>query len=153
MTADEARDRAGYARADLSRAVRALSVPATDWPAARDALGRAALRCMELARDCGNETVRGGGEMDCVTVPPVRPFAGLRLDKALALKPLEEAAEAFAAWQSTRLPEDGRRAEIVDECCDVIQAAVNLAAAAGATDLTEAMRRCEARNRERGRYE
>ena len=101
-----------------------------------------------------------------VTIPPVRCFEGVAPDKAQALKPLEEAAEAFAAWQewdryhSAHAVFDGPKAEcakamkacIVDECCDVIQATCNLLAALGVTDLTDAMAACERRNQERGRY-
>ena len=94
-----------------------------------------------------------------VTIPPVRCFEGVAPDKAQALKPLEEAAEAFGAWQVLQgtyatngsLTEYARR-RAVDECCDVIQATCNLIAALGVTDLTDAMAACERRNRERGRY-
>ena len=94
-----------------------------------------------------------------VTIPPVRSFAHVEASKAQALKPLEEAAEVFAAWQrwdlwtGVDLRESMMRAEIVDECCDVITATCNLLAAIGVTDLTEAMAACEERNRKRGRYE
>ena len=101
-----------------------------------------------------------------VTIPPVRTFAHVEADKAQALKPLEEAAEVFAAWQewdryhSAHAVFDGPKAEcakamkacIVDECCDVIQATCNLLAALGVDDLAEAMAACERRNDERGRY-
>lgn len=94
-----------------------------------------------------------------VTIPPVRCFAHVKADKAQALKPLEEAAEAFGAWQvlqgtyatNGQLTEYARRMT-VDECCDVIQATCNLLAALGVTDLTDAMAACERRNQERGRY-
>lgn len=94
-----------------------------------------------------------------VTIPPVRTFAHVEASKAQALKPLEEAAEVFAAWQrwdlwtGVDLRESMMRAAIVDECCDVITATCNLLAAIGVTDLTEAMAACEERNRKRGRYE
>lgn len=94
-----------------------------------------------------------------VTIPPVRTFAHVEASKAQALKPLEEAAELFGAWQAwqengpTMDCEEIRLAErIVDECCDVITATCNLLAALGMTDLTEAMARCEERNRRRGRF-
>ena len=101
-----------------------------------------------------------------VTIPPVRTFAHVEASKAQALKPLEEAAEVFAAWQewdryhSAHAVFDGPKAEcakamkacIVDECCDVITATCNLLAALGVTDLTDAMAKCEKRNDERGRY-
>lgn len=63
----------------------------------------------------------------------------------------EEAAEAFAEWvalngslvSSTKL---------ADELADCIQACCNLAARYD-IDMEAAMRRCEVRNRARGRYE
>ena len=94
-----------------------------------------------------------------VTIPPVRTFAHVEASKAQALKPLEEAAELFGAWQAwqengpTMDCEEIRLAQrIVDECCDVITATCNLLAALGVTDLTDAMAKCEKRNDERGRY-
>lgn len=88
----------------------------------------------------------------------VRPFPTVADDKDQALKPLEEAAEAFGAWQtlqtaktiSESVTEDVRR-RVVEECADVIQAAVNLAAAVGVSDMTAAMMACYRRNHERGR--
>lgn len=96
-----------------------------------------------------------------VTIPPVRTFAHVEASKAQALKPLEEAAEVFAAWQTwdeaVRHGDDLHcnylKKCLVDECCDVIQATCNLLAALGVDDLAEAMAACEERNRERGRYE
>lgn len=100
-----------------------------------------------------------------VTIPPVRAFAHVKADKAQALKPLEEAAEVFAAWQDydrtkswgddwdEYLANNDSLISLVDECCDVITATCNLLAALGVTDLTEEMAACEERNRERGRYE
>lgn len=87
---------------------------------------------------------------------PVRPFPEVTLDKEQALKPLEEAAEAFGAWQiedsmtGSEVSQEART-RIVDECADVIQAAVNLAAAAGCDDMTHPMVECWRRNHERGR--
>ena len=60
MTADEARDSVVKIRGELDRAVRALSVPVTDWAGAEDALGWAATLAMELARDCRFERERRG---------------------------------------------------------------------------------------------
>lgn len=80
-------------------------------------------------------------------------------DKGQALKPLEEAAEVLEAWKAWRKASDKhstsrakRRRELEDEIADCIQACVNLAAALGIKDLGPAMRRCEVRNRQRGRY-
>lgn len=60
MTADEARDSVVKIRGELDRAVRALSVPVTDWAGAEDALGWASTLAMELARDCRFERERRG---------------------------------------------------------------------------------------------
>lgn len=88
----------------------------------------------------------------------VRPFPEVIDDKAQALKPLEEAAEAFGAWQLLQTAEtisesaaEASRLKVVDECADVIQAAVNLAAAMGVEDMSAAMLACYRRNHERGR--
>lgn len=42
--------------------------------------------------------------------------------------------------------------EMGDEIADVVQAACNLAASFGVTDLAPRMEACERRNQERGRY-
>lgn len=89
--------------------------------------------------------------MASVTIPPVRTFAHVAPDKAQALKPLEEAAEVLGAWQSTHLPDDRRREQVLAECADVIQATLNLVAAYGVEDFRPYMKACERRNRERGR--
>ena len=79
-----------------------------------------------------------------VNVGLVATFPGAKADKAQALKVLEEAAEVFGAWQSleglkgTR-HEESRRVELMDECCDVMQAACNMLAALGVTDWSEAV--------------
>lgn len=69
--------------------------------------------------------------------------------KAKALKPLEEAAEIFGAWQN-RCDED-----VVDELADCIQACANMMAWMGLTqqDVDDAMLRRLKRNRDRGRLE
>lgn len=81
--------------------------------------------------------------------------------KVQALKPLEEAAEVYGAWQDC---DDMRRSPImtarrvyrqnlIDECMDVVQAVVSLLDAEGFTqeDVDAAIERCNERNRERGR--
>ena len=86
-------------------------------------------------------------------------------DKEAALKPLEEAAEVFAAWQDVDCcgsPSQCRDCEVKDGCsalfdladelADCVQACVNLAGRYD-IDLQAAMERCEQRNRERGRCE
>ena len=81
-------------------------------------------------------------------------------DKALALKPLEEAAEAFGAWQRYEGDEwddtdrelgQMLRDEIAGELADTVQACVNLADWEG-LDLSAALARVHKRNAGRGRY-
>lgn len=91
----------------------------------------------------------------------LRAFREVRDDKAQALKPLEEAAEAFGAWQKcdgTReslLMElrQGMREDLIDECLDTVQETVNLLAAVGATqgEVDAAIRRMDEKNEGRGR--
>lgn len=81
--------------------------------------------------------------------------------KAQALKPLEEAAEVFGAWQDCddmRLSQimTARRAyrqDLIDECMDTVQAIANLLAAVGVTqgEADAAIRRLDERNGDRGR--
>lgn len=87
-------------------------------------------------------------------------FMDTQADKALALKPLEEAAEVFGAWQRYKGDEwddtDGDlermlRDEIADELADTVQACVNLADRGG-LDLSAALARVHGRNVGRGRY-
>ena len=70
----------------------------------------------------------------------VEPFE-MGTPKESAVKPLEEAAEAFGAWQDyyelETLESDGlqvARNHVLYECCDVIQAACNLMWRMGATE-------------------
>ena len=92
-----------------------------------------------------------------VKLGTVQTFAGVRPDKAQALKVLEEAAEVFGAWQLwDDLDTDERRDGfndicLMNECADVIQATCNLIAAYGVTDFTAFMEACRTRNVERGR--
>lgn len=90
----------------------------------------------------------------------VWPFTKSAEPKAQALKPLEEAAEVFVAWQASGIDGAGSitpemREDIVYECFDVIQACVNLLESIGTTDaeLRDAARKVYANNVERGRYE
>lgn len=73
-------------------------------------------------------------------------------DKEAALKPLEEAAEIYGAWQECQRFSMVSETIIADEIADTIQACCNLAKRYG-IDLQAAMRRCQERNRERGRYQ
>ena len=93
-----------------------------------------------------------------VEIGTVQTFADVRLDKAQALKVLEEAAEVFGAWQLwDDLDPDEKRDGfsagcLMGECADVIQATCNLVAAFGVTDFTTFMKTCRRRN-EQGRRE
>lgn len=65
--------------------------------------------------------------MERVEIGSVAVFRDLEASKAQALKPLEEAAEVFGAWQAWREngptldnTEAGLVDRIVDECCDTI---------------------------------
>ena len=86
-------------------------------------------------------------------------------DKEQAVKLLEEASEAYAAWQIlddalggdesdgfTRELVDAERERLADELADTITACANLAERYG-LDLQAALWRVERKNRERGRYE
>ena len=90
----------------------------------------------------------------------VVPFTKFIEPKAQALKPLEEAAEVFGAWQASGI--DGARTitpemreDIVYECFDTIQACVNLLESIGTTDdeLRYSALKVHANNIERGRYD
>lgn len=71
----------------------------------------------------------------------LRAFREVEDCKAQALKLLEEAAEAFGAWQQRDAYRgcaagpcrDELRRDLIDECLDTVQATVNLLAAVGAT--------------------
>ena len=90
----------------------------------------------------------------------MRVFNDVSDSKAQALKPLEEAAEVFGAWQKCDdmqyAPTTIRRAfreDLIDECMDTVQAVANLLAAVGATqgDVDAAIRRMDAWNENRCR--
>lgn len=88
----------------------------------------------------------------------MRVFNNVSDSKGQALKPLEEAAEVFGAWQGfdsmRNVPAWGdMRDDLIDECMDTVQATVNLLAAVGATqgDVDAAIRRLDERNGNRGR--
>lgn len=93
---------------------------------------------------------------DCVIVGSVATFDGVRPDKELALKVLEEASEVYNAWQAwNEYPDAEVKGEcyqaVMEECADVIQATANLAKAMGCDDMRLDMMDCEDRNRRRGR--
>ena len=88
----------------------------------------------------------------------MRVFNDVSDCKGQALKPLEEAAEAFGAWQGLDgvrdAPDRGAmRDDLIDECMDTVQATANLLAAIGATqgEVDAAIRRLDGRNGARGR--
>lgn len=78
--------------------------------------------------------------------------------KAQALKPLEEAAGVFGAWQGfdrmRGVPaRAGMRGDIIDGCMGTVQATADLLAAIGATqgEVDAAIRRMDERNAGLGR--
>lgn len=90
----------------------------------------------------------------------VRVFNNVSDSKGQALKPLEEAAEIFGAWQARhnmRFVSRGAcgafRRDLIDECVDTVQAAANMLAAVGATqgEVDAAIKRMDERNGDRGR--
>ena len=96
--------------------------------------------------------------MTYIKLGTVHAFSNVAPDKPQALKPLEEAAEVFGAWQLMRdTVESGlnakyEKADMLDEIADTITACCNLAASLGVEDMTPYLARCEERNRKRGRY-
>lgn len=90
----------------------------------------------------------------------MRVFHNVSDSKGQALKPLEEAAEVFGAWQkcdgmryATATTRGEFREDLIDECMDTVQATANLLAAVGATqgDVDAAIKRLDERNGNRGR--
>lgn len=91
----------------------------------------------------------------------MRVFNDVSDSKGQALKPLEEAAEIFGAWQARykmRFVSRGAcgafRRDLIDECVDTVQAAANMLAAVGATqgEVDAAIKRMDERNGDRGRF-
>lgn len=89
-----------------------------------------------------------------------RVFRKVEDSKPQVLKPLEEAAEIYGAWQKyddmRYAPESMRkvsREELIDECLDTVQAVANVLAAIGTTqgEADAAIRRMDERNKDRGR--
>lgn len=90
----------------------------------------------------------------------IRVFDNVSDSKGQALKPLEEAAEVFGAWQArynmrfvSRDACGAFREDLIDECVDTVQAAANMLAAVGATqgEVDAAIKRMDERNGDRGR--
>ena len=97
--------------------------------------------------------------MDDYTVLVVHTFE-MGTEKDAALKPLEEAAEVYSAWQfvdQAHERQDGVmegcwKNTLAEEIADCIQACCNLAAR-HCVDLKQAMHEVELKNWKRGRYE
>lgn len=89
-----------------------------------------------------------------------RVFRKVEDSKGQALKPLEEAAGVFGAWQArhsmrfaSRDAQGAFRDDLIDECMDTVQAVANLLAAIGATqgEVDATIKRMDERNGYRGR--
>lgn len=79
-------------------------------------------------------------------------FKQLPDEREQALKPLEEAAEVFGAWQTLKAhPSRYTRQRVIDEICDTLQACANLLAAIGEESIEDGMARVRKRNEARGR--
>lgn len=79
-------------------------------------------------------------------------FDDVEPDKAQALRLLEEAAEAYGAWQLWWMkPCEEHRQLVVDEVCDMFQEGANLLTAMGVDSIESAMIRMRERNEARGR--
>lgn len=91
----------------------------------------------------------------------MRVFNDVSDSKGQALKPLEEAAEVFGAWQKcddlryapSLAMREMFRENLIDECMDTVQAVANLLAAVSATqgEVDAAIKRMDERNGDRGR--
>jgi hypothetical protein len=90
----------------------------------------------------------------------MRVFNDVSDSKGQALKPLEEAAEVFGAWQkcddmryAATTIREASRGDLIGECVDTVQAAANMLAAVGATqgEVDAAIKRMDERNGDRGR--
>lgn len=124
-----------------------------------------AIDAIHAALEHENATLRERADPNKVTLQ-VLPFVRDD-DKAAALKPLEEAAEIYGAWEEVRdcearpWPEcdckghrDGcrKKSQLGYEIADTITACVNLAQRYG-IDLPLALERVERANKDRGRYD
>lgn len=124
-----------------------------------------AIDAVHAALEHENATLREQADPNKVTLQ-VRPFIRDD-DKAAALKPLEEAAEIYGAWEDVRNCEVApapacdckgyrgwcrMKTRLADEIADTITACVNLAFRYG-IDLRLALERVERANKDRGRYD
>ena len=89
-----------------------------------------------------------------VNVGSVSAFPNVKPDKAQAMKPLEESAEVYAAWQAWWAhPHAYEHDRLLEEGADAITALANLAASLGEEDLGGYVAAVERKNGKRGRYE
>lgn len=75
-------------------------------------------------------------------------FNNVSDSKEQALKPLEEAAKIFGAWQAHDHAAPAMRKDLIDACMDTVQAVANLLAGMCATqgDVDDAIERMDERN-------
>lgn len=114
-----------------------------------------AIDAIHAALEHENATLLERADPNKVTLQ-VLPFM-MDDEKTAALKPLEEAAEIYGAWEDARDYEryrDGcrKKTRLADEIADTITACVNLAFRYG-IDLQPALERVERANKDRGRYD
>ena len=114
--------------------------------------------------DCSSD-IRARRAERSVNVGRFEVFPDARPDKDQARKILEEAAEAFGAWQRYAADvETGRGMgfprhamvtgsfdDLADELADVVMACMNMARAIGIVDFSPRMGECARRNTARGR--
>lgn len=97
-----------------------------------------------------------------VYIGNVETFKNIEPDKEQALKPLEEAAEVFGAWQkwhevrsadkNSFAPDEARCLhDLLYECADVVQAVCNLVDSLGESAFEGFIKECADINRARGR--
>lgn len=101
----------------------------------------------------------GRNGIGAVTWPAVVTFKDVHVDKAQAMKIVEEACEVHSAFERYRLAKNANgylemeqaKMDMVEEISDVMQACSNMLAALGVSDMRDEMRKCADRNKARGR--
>ena len=101
----------------------------------------------------------GRNGIGAVTWPAVVTFKDVRIDKAQAMKIVEEACEVHSAFERYRLADSSfnyllmeeAKMDMIEEISDVMQACSNMLAALGVSDMRDEMRKCADRNKARGR--
>lgn len=95
-----------------------------------------------------------------VRIGDVHTIAEAKVDRAQALKILEEAAEVFSAWEAYYFAglapnkpdeKEDARSCIIAECADIITATCGMLAALGIENMQPHLAECEERNARRGR--